>query len=125
MKNSFPTNRSENIDEVTQKMHISIINIFCIVCRVYSKQVTSMKDQVKEAVSMRKMKALYVTDGKVLSEKQHRAAHFVHIYALFYISYLCKLALEKYVIILHVFYFQEELMCKICHKIFNYSTNRE
>ena len=68
MKNAFPTNRSENIDEVTQKMHISIINIFCIVCRVYSKQVTSMKDQVKEAVSMRKMKALYVTDGKVLSE---------------------------------------------------------
>ena len=57
--------------------------------------------------------------------KQHRAAHFVHIYALFYISYLCKLALDKYVIISYVFYFQEELMCKICHKIFNYITNRE
>ena len=46
---------------------------------------TSMKDQVKEAVSMRKMKALYVTDGKVLSEnsiEQHFLYTSMHCFTL-------------------------------------------
>ena len=124
MKNSFSTNKSENIDNATQKIHISTINIFCIACRVYSKQLTSVKEQMKEAESVRKMKAMYVTDAKSVICKQHRAAHFEHIYLLFYIAYLCKLALDKYVMILYVFHFQEEFMCKICNKMFNNATNR-
>ena len=66
-------------------LHISIINIFCIVCRIYSKQVTRLKDQVKQAVSMRKMKALYVIDGKVLSEnsiEQHILYTSMHCFTL-------------------------------------------